>query len=154
MTNHIEDITKIIQRAGIDGTLTNEAVKQYNSLLTEKDELKIENERQNKILLNKNEELSKLKAAFNEAEDECKGWRDRLSELQEREKFITTLELLAKYEATRVLDHQEMFKLIFRNTTVRKEVMTPLRGSEGVDQYGTQMAGGYASKDIIEEEDL
>ena len=152
--NLIEQLDNMIQKAALDGALTQDAVRHFHELVEANGTLTEELRDTEKERIRLVTECEKLREDLKVTRGLVKMAMEAEVAMIERELKMTTLELTAKHEAKRVEDHKEMVKLIFRNTTVRKEVMTPLRGSEGVDQYGTQMAGGYASKDIIEEEDL
>jgi len=64
----------------------------------------------------------------------------------ERETKNLKLELNAEHEAKRVVDHKEMFKVVFRNSVLRRGVVTPIHVSE---------SGMHGSTDLntVEEEE-
>ena len=72
-------------------------------------------------------------------------------DLMDRENKCMELEVRKECADLRVVDHKEMFKTVFRNSVLRKEVMTPIDATQ-VDQYGTQLPGGYPQRDTVEEE--
>jgi len=138
MSNTVDQIQKIIQKAGIDGTLTEEAVGFFNKTIEKLKSLKVELEESKRIYesLNKNfngkcEQLEKVTAAL-------KAYNDREDELETREKEMLKLELTAQYERERVDDHKEMFNVVFRNIEVRRGVFTPYAATPGDPGMGTQ----------------
>lgn len=134
-------IKRIIDKAGIDGALTEEAIKVFNNLIAKTKSLKIEL----KELKTTHDELdtkyldqgSKLA----KAQTELRAFNDREDELEKREESMLRLELIAQYEKERVDDHKEMFSLVFKNLEVRRTVFTPVPGVAAVDQYGNVPSG-------------
>ena len=124
----IEDLERIIKKAAIDGTLTEEAAKQVQAALEENAKLKASVDsldRERKTAHQKILELSAKVERFGREKDEV---LDREKAVAEREAKMTELELTAKHEAQRVADHQAMFSAVFRNMQVRRTVFTPLPG--------------------------
>jgi len=154
MSELTEQLDTMIQKAALDGALTKDAVKQFHELVEMGESLA-------EISLSQSREITDLKKRLTVANsklDVANGLVKLAGEAElkmiEREAKITTLELTAKHEAVRVADHKEMFLTVFRNSVLRREVMTPIPGSSGVDQYNNPMPGGFVSKDTIEEEEV
>jgi len=152
--DYMNDIEKAVQTAAINGTLTKDAVDMFHGILTENKEQKEELSKVNSHLAECKKERDGLSRKVSDMSTKLGAYEVREVELASRESQHEVLQMTVKYEQKRVEDHKEMVRLVFRNTTVRKEVMTPLRGSEGLDQYNTQLPGGYASKDTVEEEEV
>jgi hypothetical protein len=70
----------------------------------------------------------------------------------DREGKCTELEIRKECADLRVTDHKEMFTTVFRNSVLRKEVMSPVSAGP-IDQYGTKQSDVYPSKDTVEEEE-
>ncbi len=151
MTDLTDQLDKIIRKAALDGALTEDAVAQFHSLVTQcesqAEELRSLNKLNNELIDKRDKltiELTQSKT-LNEIAVKAE------LEMIERELKMTTLELTATHEKQRVQDHINMFTTVFRNSVLRKEVMTPLEATR-MDQ-GMQGQGGYASKDTVEEEE-
>jgi len=151
MSELTEQLDKIIQQAALDGALTQKAVDQFHAVLTQNTAL----EKETSQLVKANDQLkidcSVYEGQRDVARNECEGWAGREQDLLTREAEITKLEMVAEYELQRVKDHQQMFTTVFRNSVIRKEVMTPTHPS-APDQYGTRQEG-YPNKDTVEEEE-
>jgi len=151
MTDHIKEIDKIIQKAALDGVLTSGAVKQFNELILERDALA--------------KTVDAQKITLKSKEDECNHLQESLAKYREMEQTLCTREAAVEEDENehrdrkvrlecadlRIKDHKEMFTTVFRNSVLRKEVMTPTHPS-APDQYGTRQEG-YPSKDTTEEEE-
>lgn len=152
MSELTDGLDKLIQKAALDGALTQDAVAQFHALVTQCDsqaeelrslqkvnteiiDARDELSRKVKIMLDDANELSTRAAAVEEAEDEH---RDRKVRLECAE--------------LRVKDHKEMFTTVFRNSVLRKEVMTPVTPGP-VDQYGTKQPDAPPAKDEVKEEE-
>ena len=150
MSELTDGLDKLIQKAALDGALTPEAVAQFHSLVTQCDAQAIELRdlqkvnieiidardelsRKVKIMLDDANELSTRAAAIEADEDEH---RDRKVKLECAE--------------LRVTDHQEMFRVVFRNAVLKREVVTP--GSASFDQYNTK-TDNFPDKTPVEEEE-
>jgi hypothetical protein len=151
MTDLTDQLDKIIQKAALDGALTADAVDQFHSLVKQCDSQAEELRKLNKVNTDLIDARDKLKVELNLAQTLNKVAAEAEIAMIERECNITTLELTAAHEKQRVQDHINMFTTVFRNSVLRKEVMTPLEATR-MDQ-GMSGQGGYASKDTVEEEE-
>jgi len=146
----IEEIEEVLRRASIDGALTREASDYFHDVLKKNDELVEANASQTKQLSSVRDDLGKANTALGIANALVKVAAEAELKMIEREARITTLELTAKHQTERVKDHKEMFTTVFRNSVLRREVMTPT--TPYVDQYGNK-TDTYPSKDKVEEEE-
>lgn len=150
MTDHIQEIDKIIQKAALDGVLTSGAVKQFNELILERDALAKTTEAQKKEL----EKGATVLQLVQQERDAARSDRDALTQfmddVKEREKKITELEFEAKYSELRRKDGVHLFETVFKNSVLRREVMTPLAAGEP-NQYNSCPSGGFAQKDQVTE---
>ncbi len=150
MTELTDQLDKIIQKAALDGALTNEAVAQFHTLVKERDALKDANdewERNDKVMT---KERDKLREQRDNMQKQILLHAKRESDLETREKEMQRLELLAEYEKKRVEDHQEMFRIVFRNAIIRKEVMTP---NESHTEATGASHNSFSTKETLEEEE-
>ena len=150
MTDHIQEIDKIIQKAALDGVLTSGAVKQFNELILERDALA--------------KTVDAQKITLKSKEDECNHLQESLATYREMEQTLCTREASVEEEEKehrdrkvrlecadlRVADHKEMVALVFRNTVLKKQVVTP--GSATIDQYGTRNSEFPDTTPVEEEE--
>ncbi len=148
---YLQEIEKCIQQASLDGALTESAIQQYHEMLAANEKLVGENKHQNELIVKKNEELSTLKERLNKYVQKEGVLVDREHEVKERETHMDKLELKVEYQQKRVEDHIKMVELIFRNSILRKDVMTPIPGLKQ-DQYGTSHSP-YAQKDSVDEQE-
>ncbi len=151
MSELTTELDRLIQKAALDGALTQKAVDMFHSVLKENEDLRdkcVKLEQTQKRMEGENKELTTQR---NNMQQQILLNAEREGALEERETKITVLEMQAKYELVRVEDHKEMFTTVFRNSVLRKEVMTPLPGLKA-DQYGTSHSP-YAQKDSVEEEE-
>lgn len=150
MTELTDQLDKIIQKAALDGALTNEAVSQFHALVKERDALKeanVEWERNDKVTTKERDELRKRVSEL----DTCvQDWAGREQDLLDREGKCTELEIRKECADERVKDHQEMFRIVFRNAVIRKEVMT--RSDNHVESNGASH-NSYENKETLEEEE-
>ena len=146
----LEDIDRIVKQAGLEGTLTEDAIGYYNSLIKITEETKAKNAELEKQLKECDEQRRAEANKHHEASQKLNAWIERERELVEREKEITKLELKAEYEAKRVDDHKTMFATVFKGYHVRKQVVTP--GSSHKDQYGNRTSEYPDVTDTEEEE--
>ena len=151
MTDLTDQLDKIIRKAALDGALTEDAVAQFHSLVKQCDAQAEELRSLNKLNIELKDKRDKLTTDLQMAKKLNEIAVTAELEMIEREKQITTLELTAEHEKQRVKDHINMFTTVFRNSVLRKEVMTPLEAN-GLDQ-GMQGQTGYAQKDTVEEEE-
>ena len=145
-----QELEKQIQKAALDGALTEDAVAKFHSIVTERDALKDKTNELDRKIFEKNKEYEELNSHCLNQGNELAGYVGREHELKEREKKITELELTAKYQEQRAKDHVHMVELIFRNSVLKKGVMTP--GSSSFDQYGTRHQD-YPDQSTVEEEE-
>jgi hypothetical protein len=138
MTELAEKLEKVILRAGIDGALTEDAVAQFHALVKQRDALDVDNKRLDDKNTELEERVSSLAAQYNDRQSQLQGWSTREQELKDRESKCTELELRKECADLRVTDHQRMVELVFRNTVLKKQVVTP--GSGTIDQYGTKQS--------------
>ncbi len=152
MTELTDNLEKIILRAGIDGALTEDAVAQFHALVTERNAIKTEltglKEAHENLITNRDALNVKMQAAVTCAEE----WAGREQDLMDREGKCAALEIRKECAELRVTDHQEMFKIVFRNSVIRKGVMTPI-DSTAPNEYNSCPPGGMAQKDEVEEEE-
>jgi hypothetical protein len=152
MSDLTEGLEVLIQKAALDGALTQDAVAQFHSLVKERDALKTDNEHYHLKNEQMDKQITKLDARASTAEKCAEEWAGREQDLMDREGKCTELEIRKECADLRVTDHQEMFKTVFRNSVLRKGVMTPVSAGP-VDQYGTKQADSYPSHDTVEEEE-
>lgn len=145
-----QELERQIQKAALDGALTEDAVNQFHSIVTERDALKGKVNELDRALVNTRAERDDWNTQFMAASQELGLYKKREGELVEREKKITELELTAKYQEQRAKDHVHMVGLIFRNSVLKKGVMTP--GHSSFDQYGTRHQD-YPDNGTVEEEE-
>lgn len=150
MSELTEQLDKMIQKAALDGALTSKAVDQFHSLVKQKDALEEKAIKLEQVLMETDKQVNKLDADNTELRALQGGMAQRENEVSEREKEITKLEMVAEYELQRVKDHKEMFTTVFRNSVLRKEIMTPNESHTDVNGASHQ---SYSSKDTVEEEE-
>lgn len=151
MSELTTELDRLIQKAALDGALTQKAVDMFHSVLKENEDLRDKCVKLEQTQTRMEKEKKELNIDLSMAQGLNKIAAEREVSLIEREQKITVLEMQAKYELVRVEDHKEMFTTVFRNSVLRKEVMTPLPGLKA-DQYGTSHSP-YAQKDSVEEEE-
>ncbi len=152
MDKYMQEIEKAVQTAAIDGTLTKEAVDMFHGILEENEELKDVVEKKDRFEQERNKTVERLERDLSMAHALNKVAAEAEMAMVEREQKMTTLELTAKHMEERVTDHKEMFTTVFRNSVLRKEVMTPVSAGS-VDQYGTRQGDVYPAKDTVKEEE-
>ena len=152
MSDVAQQLEKIILKAGIDGALTEDAVAQFNALVKERDALKTSLAHEEKVRKEEADKAMRYHEQLAAANEMLSNWATREEELKDRESKVTELEIRKECSDLRVADHQEMFRIVFRNAIVRKEVMTPIDAAEP-NQYNSCPSGGYAQKDEVEEEE-
>lgn len=152
MTDQLtEQLKKIIQQASLDGALTQKAVDQFHTLVKQRDELDDKVKSLENTLEERGKQIDKLDADNTELRALQGVMAQRENEVSEREKEMTKLELTSEFNEQRVKDHKEMFTTVFRNSVLRKEVMTPVEATR-MDQ-GMRGDSGYAQRDTVEEEE-
>lgn len=153
MDKYIQEIQNAIEKAAIDGALTQDAVAQFHGLIGECDELREKNESQQKQLSSVRDDLGKATRELDMARGLNKIAAEMEANIINREQKMTELELTAKHEAKRVEDHQNMFGLVFRNAVIRNTVLgqelVAIPGTpDVVDQYGTRQHGSGREPDV------
>lgn len=141
--NLMEEIDRSIKQAALAGTLTEDAIEYFNSLVKVAETKHTENER----LLEQKDQVSKALDEVRKERDQLLNqvnyWIDRDTQLTAREKRITELEMTAKCESQRVLDHQNMMAVIFKPGTLRREMFGSI---PGFDDNGYSCGSGATSE--------
>lgn len=152
MSELTDGLDKLIQKAALDGALTPEAVAQFHSLVKQCDsqaeELRSLNKVNTEIIDARDELKKKLDIMLSDANE----LSTRAAAIEESEQAHRDREVRLECANLRVQDHKEMFTTVFRNSVLRKEVMTPIDATQ-VDQYGNQTPGGFPQKDEVSEEE-
>ena len=151
MSELTEQLDKIIQQAALDGALTQKAVDQFHSIIVQNTALETEVASLETVLDERAKKIDRLEIDLGMAKTLNKVAAEAEIEMIEREKNITTLELTAEHEKQRVKDHISMFTTVFRNSVIRKEVMTPVTPAP-MDQ-GMRGTDGYPQRDTVESEE-
>ena len=149
MSELTDTLEKIIQQAALDGAMTEDAVAQFHTLVTERNALKdanIEWEESDKKLT---KERDKIAEQRDNMQKQILLNAEREDTLTEREKAICRLECKAEHMEERVKDHKEMFTTVFRNSVLRKEVMTP---NESHTEASGASHNSFFTKETLEEE--
>lgn len=152
MPDLAQELEKIILKAGIDGALTEDAVSQFHALVTERNALRTELENEKRVRKEEAEKASRYHNQLAEANETISLWATRETDLKDREDKVLRKEIESEFNEKRVADHKEMFTTVFRNSVLRKEVMTAIDAAEP-NQYNSCPSGGYAQKDTVEEEE-
>ena len=150
MSELTDQLDKMIQKAALDGALTEDAVAQFHSLVTQCDA-------QAKEL----RDLTKIHGEVMEARDKYKNRLDimlkdanelstRAAAIEEGEDEHRNRKVQLECANLRVTDHQEMFRVVFRNAVIKRDVVTP--GSSTFDQYNNK-TDNFPDKTQVEEED-
>ena len=150
MSELTDQLDTIIQKAALDGALTKEAVAQFHALVKEREALKEANIEWEATDKTQRADLATLEKRVVVLKEECATWASKEKDLLEREGNALMLELRAEYNKQRVEDHQEMFRIVFRNAIIRKEVMTT--NENHTDVNGAQH-NSFSNKDQVEEEE-
>ena len=152
MSDLTDGLDKLIQKAALDGALTPEAVAQFHSLVKQCDSQAEELRSLNKInseIIDARDELSrKVKIMLDDANE----LSTRAAAIEADEDEHRNRKVQLECANLRVTDHKEMFTTVFRNSVLRKEVMTPVTPGP-VDQYGTKQPDAYPAKDEVKEEE-
>ena len=151
MSELTEQLDKIIQQAALDGALTQKAVDQFHTVLAENTALETKVASLEVVVEERRKKISGLEIDIALSKSLVELAAKAEVEMIEREKNMTKLELTANFQEQRVNDHKKMVELIFRNSVIRKGVMTPTHPS-APDQYGTRQEG-YPQQDTVEEEE-
>ena len=147
----MQAIDKAIQKAALDGALTEDAIEQFHGIIAENGELRALRKSQTQEIVKLKDVLEKVQ----QERDDARQVRDVLiakeQDMNEKLAQHEVLEMSLKYEQKRVDDHKSMVGLIFRNAVIKKGVMTAIDAAEP-NQYNSCPSGGYAQKDEVEEE--
>lgn len=141
MSQLTEDLDRLIQKAALDGALTQKAVDMFHTVLKENEDIRKDLEKQNKDLGRMQKERDELNTSFNQTSTQLSDYQTRERELVERETKITRLEIERNCADLRVKDHVHMVELIFRNLEVRRNVF-PVSPSTHVTESGMHGMGG------------
>ena len=150
MTELTDKLEKVIQQAALDGALTEDAVAQFHTLVKERDALKDANVEWEENDKKRKKEVQTLLAELDMAKALNKVAAEAEMAMIEREQKITTLELKAEHMEERVKDHKEMFTTVFRNSVIRREVMTPA-GSHTESSGASHQT--YSEKNTVDEKE-
>jgi len=142
MSQLTEDLDRLIQKAALDGALTQKAVDMFHSVMGENEDFKTQLETDVDKIKADALMIDSLKTDLRIAQGLNKVAAEMEASLINREQKMTVLEMQAKYELTRVEDHKEMVKLIFRNLELRRSVF-PLQPSQNINDQGITAPGGY-----------
>lgn len=150
MSDLTNELDRLIQKAALDGALTPEAVAQFHSLVKQCDaqaEELLTFHASNKALTKERDELSrKLKIMLDDANE----LSTRAAAVDASEQEHRDREVKLECAELRVKDHQEMFRVVFRNAVIKRDVVTP--GSASFDQYNTK-TDNFPDKTPVEEEE-
>ena len=132
----LDTINKAIQKAALDGALTEKAVEEFNGLIKANKELVEETKVKTSQIKSLQDQLNDERSEHGIVKAKLQEYIDRETDLCEREDKMLELQLTAEYERERVNDHKEMFRLVFRNIETRRNVFTAVPGQD---------AGQYSS---------
>ena len=150
MSELTDKLEKIIQQAALDGALTEDAVAQFHTLVQERNALKEANIEWEENDKKTKKEIETLSKQYSEMHSQVGVFNARIDELEKREKECHELEIRKECAEERVKDHKEMFKLVFRNSVLRREVMSPSYDFQ--EPSGTQRSSYPVKNDVEEEE--
>lgn len=144
------ELDRLIQKAALDGALTKDAITKFGNVLMENERMKAQGTIDNEKIAADAKEIRRLGVALDIANGLVKIAGEMEAALITREKDATRNELLAEYSAIRVKDHQEMFRIVFRNAVIKRDIVTP--GSASFDQYNNK-TDNFPDKTPVEEEE-
>jgi hypothetical protein len=149
MSELTDNLDKLIQKAALDGALTQDAVAQFHSVVTQCDaqaeELRSLTKIHGEVMGERDEAKRKLKVMLDDANE----LSTRAAAIEADEQEHCDRKVRLECAELRVTDHQEMFRVVFRNAVIRREVVTP--GSASFDQYNTK-TDNFPDKTPVEEE--
>lgn len=143
----IEELEKIIKKAAIDGTLTESAVKEFDAILKENQELKSHAEVSRQEVAEYVEKLKKANSEKDLLRSRSEGVKERETRIAEREKNMVKLELEAEHQAQRVEDHIRIFSQVFRNTETRRTIFTPVPAAQ-ISDTGVVGPSGFVQQNV------
>ena len=150
MTELTDKLEKLIQQAALDGALTEDAVSQFHSLVVERNALKDANVEWEESDKQAKKEIEKLVERCSNMQKQILLHTEREAELEEREKKITEMEVREECTMLRIADHQEMFRVVFRNAVIKRDVLSPQY--DFTDSNGSSRSS-YPQKGEVEEEE-
>ena len=152
MSDVAQQLEKIILKAGIDGALTEDAVAQFNALVKERDALKEKLAHEERIRKEEAEKASRYHNDLAAANQKLSEWADREQELKDREDKVLRVELTAEMHETRVADHKEMMRTVFKPYSMRKSLYENAT-EPGHDQYGGTVSTTKSKDTTIKEDE-
>lgn len=159
--NAQEQMENLFQALNSEAQLSTKAVSQFNQAIerVESQETVIKQlgdkidilSREANLARNRETALDQKVSELTTNLDEC--WR-REQNLIKRENHQCLIEMKADHHAQRVDDHQEMFRVVFKNTEVKRSVHT-FSSERNTDGYGNTLytddnAGGKDTNSTIE----
>jgi hypothetical protein len=132
----LSTIDKAIQKAALDGTLTDKAIQEFHGIIAANKDLTEENKTKTSQIKSLQDQLNNERSEHGIVKAKLQEYINRETDLCEREDKMLELQLTAEYERERVNDHKEMFSLVFRNIETRRNVFTAVPGQD---------AGQYSS---------
>jgi hypothetical protein len=123
MDKYILEIQNAIEKAAIDGTLTKDAIGQFNSLIEHNEALQTQAIQHDKTIQRQEVQIKQMTTELGMAHGLNKVAAEMEAGVILREQAITTLELEAKHQGERVKDHKEMFSIVFRNSIIRRQAL-------------------------------
>lgn len=142
------ELSKAIQKAAIDGTLSESAARQFEDTLVENRSLTEDNNKCGDRIDELEAELSARVIRCDKAETCLQEWMGREQDLLSRESQAEVLSMSVEYEKKRVEDHKTMVGLVFRNTLLKKQVMS--RNDSHTEATGA-CHNSYETKENLEE---
>lgn len=150
MSELTEQLDTMIQKAALDGALTQDAVAQFHALVTQCDAQQEELRSLTKIHGEVMESRDKYKQRLDVMLSDANELSTRAAAIEEGENEHRDRKVRLECAELRVTDHQEMFRVVFRNAVIKRDVVTP--GSASFDQYNTK-TDNFPDKTPVEEEE-
>jgi len=140
------ELDRLIQKAALDGALTQDAVAQFHAVFTKCDAQTDKIKELGESIVSIRKEADDLASQLSISQGLNKIAAEMEASIINREQKMTELELTAKNEKQRVEDHQNMFGLVFRNAVLRNSVLgqelVAIPGTpDAIDEYGNQKFG-------------
>ena len=142
------ELSKAIQKAAIDGTLSESAARQFEDTLVENRTLTEQLAKSEDQRDKGEKELRERVLRCDKAETCLQEWMGREQDLLSRESQAEVLSMSVEYEKKRVEDHKTMVGLVFRNTLLKKQVMS--RNDSHTEATGA-CHNSYETKENLEE---
>jgi len=150
MSELTEQLDTMIQKAALDGALTQDAVAQFHSLVQQCDAQAEELRSMNKINVELVDKCEKTKEKLTIMLSDANELSTRAAAIEVGEDEHRDRKVRLECAELRVKDHQEMFRVVFRNAVIKRDVVTP--GSASFDQYNTK-TDNFPDKTPVEEEE-